>query len=108
MDGRQDSGRADGCPEWCEGEHDDIGGGAERLHRSAASSVPLVQWPDRGPLGRPEALLVHVSLCRPGPAGEVRIRLEADALGVVDLDLSGAARLAGAIDASLLLRGAAR
>ncbi|PPF21881.1 hypothetical protein C5D04_10665 [Rathayibacter sp. AY1D2] len=90
MDGRND----EGCPRWCAGEHDELVAAAERLHRSAASSVPVVLWA-RG--DGAAGATVHVSLCRPGESGEDRLRLEADGLGEVDLDLSSGSRLAGAV-----------
>lgn len=108
MDGRQGSGRDDGCPAWCTGEHDEVGGRARRLHRSETCTAPVVRWPHDAPADEPEALVVHVSVCRPGDDGEERLRIESDALGALDLDLSGAARLVRAVERALLLRGVAR
>lgn len=58
-------------------------------------------------MGDPVAALVHVSLCRPGEAGEDRLRLESDGLGALDLDLSSASRLSRGIDSVLRLLGTA-
>lgn len=107
MDGRQNGGRDHGCPVWCAGEHDEVGGRARRLHRSEARSVPVVRWRPEVSADEPEALVVHVSVCRPGDDGEERLRIESDALGALDLDLSGAARLVQAVERALLLRGVA-
>ncbi|AZZ49572.1 hypothetical protein C5C31_13995 [Rathayibacter rathayi] len=90
MDGRND----EGCPRWCAGEHDEMVAVGERLHRSVARSLPAVLWAGGGGAA---AGTVHLSLCRPGASGEDRLRLEADGIGEVDLDLSAGARLAGAV-----------
>ncbi|MWV49075.1 hypothetical protein GRS96_07265 [Rathayibacter sp. VKM Ac-2803] len=103
MDGFKDDGRGDGCPRWCEREHDELSETQERLHRSAARSLPVVLWPRAGE--EPSAVTAHVSLCRPGSAGEDRLRVEADGLGTVDLDLSSAARLARGVESTLALLG---
>ncbi|KQQ03762.1 MULTISPECIES: hypothetical protein [unclassified Rathayibacter] len=78
---------------------------ADRLHRSAVRSLPVVLWAGSREVDGPSAATVHVSLCRPGPAGEERLRLEADELGEVDLDLSSAARLARGVETVLGLLG---
>ncbi|WKK70675.1 hypothetical protein Q0F99_12715 [Rathayibacter oskolensis] len=107
MDGCKDDRRGDGCPRWCAEEHDELSTAADRLHRSAARSLPVVLW-RRGDVGEePDAATAHVSLCRPGSAGEDRLRLEADGLGVLDLDLSAAARLARGVERTLELLGQA-
>lgn len=77
----------------------------ERLHRSPALSIPTVLWADAESERDPFAETVHVSLCRPG-SGEARLRLEADGLGVLDLDLSSSARLARGVQTVLALLGA--
>ncbi|QHC54737.1 DUF6907 domain-containing protein [Rathayibacter tanaceti] len=93
MDGRLDGKNSDGCPRWCAGEHDELAAVEDRLHRSAARSLPVVLWAG----GAASAETVHLSMCRPGRTAEDRLRLEADGLGELDLDLSSAARLAGAV-----------
>lgn len=101
VDGRQDSGRDDGCPRWCAGEHDEIPEAGDRLHRSPARSIPAVIWTPDQDDGDPSAAVVHVSVCRPGAAAEDRLRFEADGLGAIDLDLGSAARLLRAAQATL-------
>ncbi|SMH45518.1 hypothetical protein SAMN06295885_2556 [Rathayibacter oskolensis] len=63
----------------------------------------MVLWSDTGEPGDPSAVTVHVSVCRPGPAGEERLRVEADGLGALDLDLSSAARLVRGVESTLRL-----
>lgn len=76
----------------------------EILHRSAARSLPVVLWMGGGEGGDPSAATVHVSVCLPEAAGEEeRLRLEADGLGALDLDLSSAARLVRGAEAVLRL-----
>lgn len=99
VDERQDD-RNNECPRWCAGEHDTLVAAGERLHRSPARSLPVVLWAGGGD---PSAATVHLSVCRPGVRGEDRLRLEADGLGELDLDLSSAARLVAAADAVLRL-----
>lgn len=103
VDGRQDSGRGEGCPRWCSGEHDELSAPSERLHRSAARSLPVVLWAEPTGVEEPTAQTLHVSLCRPGEEGEDRLRFEADGLGCLDLDLSSAARLVRGAEAALRL-----
>jgi hypothetical protein len=101
VDGRQNGGRGSGCPRWCTGEHDELAAPEERLHRSAARSLPLVLWSGSPGAPDPSAVMLHASLCRPGDGAEDRLRLESDELGSVDLDLSSAARLARALQSTL-------
>jgi len=67
----------------------------------------VVLWSDPSVEREPAAADVHVSLCRPGGDGEVRLRLESDGLGALDLDPSSAARLSSGIASVLALLGAA-
>jgi hypothetical protein len=67
----------------------------------------VVLWVEPEAARDPVAATVHVSLCRPGDQGEDRLRLESDALGAVDLDLSAASRLGRGIESVLGLLGAA-
>lgn len=99
VDGRQDD-RNNECPRWCVGEHDEAAAAGQRLHRSQARSLPVVLWAGES---EPSAATVHLSVCRPGTHGEDRLRLEADGIGELDLDLSSAARLVGAADVVLRL-----
>lgn len=85
-----------GCPDWCVQEHPADELPDDGWHRSATAEVPVVGWFPPGSSG-PEGVTVFVALVLPSAGGEIRVRLEADELGEVDLDLSSAARIASAL-----------
>ncbi|NQX13202.1 hypothetical protein HQQ80_16365 [Microbacteriaceae bacterium VKM Ac-2855] len=96
---------ASGCPGWCVQEHPADEHPEDRWHRSRVSSPPVVGWFQGA--AEAAAAVVHVGLVQPRDGGELRVRLESDVVGVVDLDPCSAARLASATREALrLLEGA--
>lgn len=86
------------CPAWCVQEHPVGESPEDAWHRSATVTAPVVGWFPAGAL-EPEAAAVHVGLMQPPSGGEVRVRIEADGFGELDLDVSSAVRIAAGIRA---------
>lgn len=96
-----------GCPSWCAREHEADEHPDDAWHRSRVWSPAVVAWPVPS-TDAPSAGVVHVSLVQHVTGGELRLRLESDGRGSIDLDPGSAARVSAAVSAALGLLAEAR